>query len=421
MIKVLFIATTGGEVEMAKILYDGLANNGEAEMLVIDMGMLCCEKYNDLPMEMLDKLGMSYKPFSDYGKRNAVDIVREESPNVVVVGSDQEFMRRAFVYAANGLNIPTLLLDVAIGTNRENTVSIAVKRTVYRLTAYFSKIVRKYCYLLRTVVALRWSPYKIAKMIFRDIAVAFTIDSDRGSYGCTAIVVAGSWGEDVLLERGVSPDKIFITGNPVMGILSSKHHGDNTLRQDLGIGAKDKIILLLTCDQIGHGRWTYGMRADFINDVIDSLSPILNESMRLVIKIHPVESLDEYASIIDGRTEGVIIRKALDLEHIIGESEIVLVGGYSTAILQATALGKPVILLNVYNELESIPFAEMGLAVELHNLGELKDSVEEYIYNKTKRGELLDKAKKLFDSNKEFMDGRATERIAEMILKLADK
>lgn len=422
MTKVIFIVTAGGEAELMQPLYGELVDRDDVEVLAIDTGMLCCDKQGKQPAETLDKLGMLHKSLFSYGTSNIVEILKKEYPDVVVVGSDQEYMRRSFVYAANGLNIPTLLLDLGISANITNTVNIAVKRTIYRLTNYFTKIVRKYCYLLRTVVALKWNPYRVAKMVARDFWVAFTIDDDRGNYGCKVIAIAGSWEKKILIERGVNPDKIVITGNPIMGIVALGNDGYNTdnLRGELGIKKDAKVILLITQAQVEHGRWTIDMCESFINGVIDSIAPILTDLMRLVIKIHPAESLKDYIDIINNKKEDIIVRKDLILTHIINESDVVLVGGCSTVVLEASALGKPVILLNTFNEIKGIPFAEMGLAVEVYDLSKLRSKVEEYIYDELSRGELLGKAKQFFGNNREFTDGKATLRITNLIMDMGE-
>jgi len=335
------------------------------------------------------------------------------------VGSDQEYIRRAFVYSANKMKIPTLLMEVGISSNTTNVASIAMKRTVFRLRSYAVNILRKYSYLLRTVIALRWNPLKIIKMIIKDIIIALTIDDARGMFGCQAITIAGSWEKKVLVERGVLPEDIYVTGNPHINIRLNhdKPEARNQLCQELGIDVQDKVILLLTCAQVEHGRWTVKMREDFINGIIDTILPITNDHVKLFIKIHPVENLGIYEKVIQGK-KNVFVRKDVVLVDAINASDIVVIGGYSTTVLEACAMRKPVVLITVFNEVNHIPFVEMGLADEIYSYAELRPQVEELLYDDNARVVSLLKAKKFFDANTEFIDGRATERITELITSL---
>ncbi len=414
--KVVFIVTTSGEVKLAQSLCSEIIGRGSSDVLVIDTGVLCCDKDGEPPTEALDKSHMSHTSLQGYKTKNMAKVLKREKADVLVVGSDQEYIRRALVYAAIGLHIPVLLLDVGIGSNKTDTL-MATKRTVYRLNHYFTNIARKYLYVLGTVLALRWNPFRIMKMIINDVREAFTVYDNRGKYGCQRIAIAGSWEKQVLIERGVAPDKLVVTGNPT--IWFSLRIGDDdkisSLRRDLGIGVNDKVILLLTSALVEHGLWDESMRDEFTNGVVDAVAPLLSKSVRLVVKIHPVEYLDYYQRLLENRKEKVSLCKNVVLADAINMSDVVLVCGYSTTVLEASALGKPVVLLNIFNEVEDIPYVEMGLAVGVHNLGELEPLVRELLYNHTSRAKCLHQAKLFFDSNREFVDGKATKRIVDLI------
>lgn len=413
-VKVIFVISTGEEAKLVYPIYKELEKRG-VEVLNIETGKLCCGKNAMSPSEKLAELGMRYKSIYGYETKSMTKILRREKADVVVVGSDQEYIRRAFVYSAKKYNIPVLLLEVGISSNTINIASIATKRTMFRLTHYFANIVNKYLYLLRTVIGLEWGITKITKMVIQDIKVAFTINDARGMYGCDAIAIAGNWEREVLIERGVNPDAIYVTGNPTLNFSRAASNGET--RQKLGIKTDDKVIALLTCAQVEHGRWTVDMREQFVTGIIDALSPMLG-SVHLLIKVHPVEDLAVYKDIVLCRKENVQVMKDVVLADIIDASDLVIVGGYSTTVLEACALKKPVILPTIFNEVNYMPFAEMGLANEVYELGKLKGVVGELLYNQSTIEEALRKSKLFFDSNKEFTDGKATERISELILRL---
>jgi hypothetical protein len=404
MAKVVFITTVGSEVDLFYPVYQSLVD--KINVLNISTGELCCDKDVTSPEIILDKLGMRYKRLVDYHTKSAVKILKKEKPDVLIVGSDQEYLRRAFVYASNQLKIPVILFQLGISSNKSNVYTQAIKRTAYRIKYHFINILRKYGYLLKTMVDLKWSLFKILSMMRKDLWQAVSYYDIRGTFGCDYIVVSGKWEKDTLLERGIEPQKIVVTGNPLINL--SKAKGEVDLRYKFDIGKDEKVILLLTSAIVEHGLWTESMREECIGNAID----ILSQSGRLIIKIHPVESLEDYQF---AKGKAILCKKVV-LHDVINISDLVVVSGYSTTVLEATTLNKPVILLNVFNEVKAFPYEEMGLVKGIYKFADLKEAVESVLHNQAIRNEALRKIEHFYGDNKEFIDGRATERITDLIL-----
>jgi UDP-N-acetylglucosamine:LPS N-acetylglucosamine transferase len=417
--KVVFIIPTGEEAELIYPIYKELSQRG-FEVSNIETGTLCCGANTKLPKSTLIELGMKCTSITDYNTKSMVEILKIEKPDVIVTGSDQEYIHRAFLYAAKGLGIPTMLVDVAFGSNIYRGHWLTVRRTFYRLAYHFINILNKYFYILRTVISLRWSIIKIIKMVVGDIREAFIIEDARGMYGCEAVVVAGSWEKEVLINRGVKSDTIFVTGNPRMTeiLQECNKETENKLRNQLGIGLDEKVILLHTSAQIEHGRWNVSMRKEFVNKVIDSLIPLMSNKVRLVIRIHPVESLSEYQGIIKDRTENIVLYKGLSFIDSLGMSDIILFNAYSMMVLEATALNKLSIILNVFNEIENLPYGEMGLAKCVYKYEDIEPIVNAMLNDTKIKDEYLKVIRQFYRDNKEFMDGKATERISNLIEEL---
>ncbi len=421
--KVMMVIVNEEDAKLQAPLYHHLSRLG-IHVSVVSTGRLCCNKNSELPEEALSELNVHHTSLSTYVQRyrtrNIARIVEGQNLDVLVIGTDQEYVRRAFVYAAKGYGIPVLLMEWGISSNTTNVSSIAIKRTIFRLRYYFANIVNKYLYLLRTVIALKWSVKKIIGMIVKDIQVAFTVDDARGSFGYDAIAIAGNWEKHVLVERGVNPGDIYVVGNPRLKFTEMVDNTDNA-RRKLGIKTAGEVILLLTSAFVEHGRWSVDMRDKYTVGIIDALSPILTGSTQLLIKIHPEENLAVYNDIVRHRKENVRAVKDVALADAINASDLVIITGYSTTVLVACTLRKPVILPIIFSQPNHMPFEEMGLCSEVNDLGELKGLAEGLLYNQSLRGEALHKSQAFLDSNKEFTDGKATERITELILKMAGK
>ncbi len=263
------------------------------------------------------------------------------------------------------------------------------------------------------------SPLKVMQSMSKDLWTALSVYDAGGRLCCNAIAVAGNWEKTVLIERGVNPKKIFVTGNPELD--ASSKLGNNSdlccLRQNLGIHPLDKVVLLLTSAKVEHGHWNPNMRSIFITNVIDALKPLMINRVRLIIKIHPVENLADYRRIIGSNPQQVILRKDIDLFDIIKISDVV-VTGYSTTVLEANSLHKPVVLVNTFGEPEYLPYVEMGLATGVYRLVELRPTVEKMLYNDSTRNSVIRNADLFVSENRESFDGGALQRLIDLILKL---
>ncbi len=410
--RVVFVATAGIEVR----LFASIILKETVEVLTISTGSLCCDESAEQPEEALKELGIPYISLTAV-RGGIVSLLKDLEPDVVVAGSDQEYVRRAFLYAADGLGIPTLLLQTGISSDALNTPSIATRRTIYRLQHHGWNILRKYAVLLRTVIAVRWQPLRIAKEIVRDIRIAFTVEDANSRFGSRTVAVSFQWQKQAMVSRGVDPDNIVIVGNPLiepMDGAAEKNHAFSN--------GTDKRILFLTTAQVEHGKWTTEQRSWFVSGVIDRLVPLLSESVHLIVNIHPVESLAEYEQIVDMCSERPPITLTKDplSATLVAGSDIILVGGYSTSILEMSTLCKPVLLLNLFNEVEGIPYSDMGLAIYIQSLDKLEVFVAELLRNPSARKRLSDSTREFCEKNPELVDGKAAERLSNLILELAE-
>ena len=418
--KILFLVCNGAEARLVNAIWQALKSQAKSKIINISTGALNREKSDQGPEEALTAFGLHFKRLVDYRTLDITKILKEELPDIMILGSDQEFLSQAFLFAAKKLSIPVLLLRLGISTNVLNVPQMAFNSTAYRLSHNSINILKKYSFKLRTMISSGYNPFEVLKEIITDVWMAFSSYDAAGKFGCQAIAVAGTWEKTVLIERGVSPNKIFITGNPEFFVSSPNEISCPiaNVRQNLGIKPEEKIILLLTSAQVEHGLWSPEMRTTFVNSIIKTLSPLLNGSFRLLIKIHPVESLEEYNKILYSEDKRVVLRKDLRLIDCINISDVVI-AGYSTTVLQAGALRKPVIVLNLFGDPEILPFVELGLAIGVYNIENLKVAVEKMVFDLPKRAVLLKNVDLFFYENRQNFDGKAAHRIAHLILELS--
>lgn len=418
--KIMFLICNSAEAILVNHIWQALKQKAESKIINISCGELSRGKSDQAPEETLSTFGLPFKRLTDYQTLDVTKILRQERPNLLVLGSDQEFLSQSFIYAADGLNIPTLLLRLGISTNVVNVPHIAFNSCSYRLMHNSVNIVKKYLYKLRTMMGSGYNPFKIIREVVTDVWMAFSVYDAAGRFGSHFIAVAGTWERSTLVQRGVQPDKIFITGNPDFSVVPHGKLNNSAiqLRENLGIRSEERVILLLTSAQVEHGMWTSEMRSKFINNIINSLSSLLHSSFRLLIKIHPIENIGEYKKILMPETNQVILCKDLNLVDGISISDVVI-AGYSTTVLQACALHKPVIILNIFKDPEYIPYVQLGLAIGVYKIEKLKETIEKIVYDLPTRDKLLKSIDSFMTENRQMLDGKAAFRIAELILALS--
>lgn len=423
--KIVFVVCSGREAALAHPIFDELKRRGiDKSFLAISTGEISKEKFEQGPEEAMTALGMPFKRLQDYRTKDITKILRQEQAGIVLLTDDQEFIRRSFVLASNGLNIPILALEYqGISGHPRTNMLRSLKGSLYRLTHNFSNIVLRYMYLLRTLIALGWGPFKMLGMIGKDLWIAVSVYEAGRTFGYQTIAATSSQHKQALIERGVEVDRIFLTGNPVYDALPQENvHTSQAvnLRRSLNIGQDDRIILLLTSAQAEHGVWTCGMRENFVTGVVNSLAPILDEPLHLIIKLHPLENLGEYQIMLAPSAQAVILLKDVKLSTIISLADVVI-AGYSTTVLDACILHKPVVLLNIFDEPHYIPYVEMGIATGVYHLSKLKATVQELLYNQSAREKALNRADVFLNENRQLMDGKAASRIVDLLIEISQK
>ena len=223
MIKIIFLVVNEPDTNERYPVYKHLIEHFNVDVLFIGTGDICLGNAERTAEERMEELGLPYKTLKDYGTKNMAKILDIEKPDVLLLGNDQEFLRRAFVYACRAYNIPTLLFRLAVGRRTENVPSIAYKRTIFKLKNRKINLIYRSAYLIKTVISIGWSPISIARMLVQEIKTVFSVDDNVGVYGCTAVIVSGTWERDTLVGHGVKKSKIIITGCPTMnGMLKNE-------------------------------------------------------------------------------------------------------------------------------------------------------------------------------------------------------
>lgn len=342
-------------------------------------------------------------------------LILNERPDIVIVGHDRTLLDRLFIKCANSFNIPTLLVqDGIIAASRE--------RTNEELTEY-----QKLKYLLLIPfrlmkIFLQKSPYSWTQIIEVFLLQVDTRTwGNSGNYGqgeCQKMAVFGDATKDLLISEGVDPKRIIVTGNPKFDSLFYYTHNITRKNKLLNTYNNKYIFLLITQPLVEAKIWSIEQRSDFILTIYRSTSAFPNA--QLIIKLHPpMEKEDDYYQIIKNLPHPPIICKNMKLPELI-DACTVFMAGDSTAALEAMAMRKPVIIINLFDS-ETNSFYRNSGALFATNENQIKEGIRKILYNSDE----LDKMSKFIDdfvyNNAYLQDGQSSKRIAELIAHMTTK
>jgi len=244
---------------------------------------------------------------------------------------------------------------------------------------------------------------------------ALTDDPRFDKVSADKIAVEGPAVKQYLTYKGVEPEKMIVTGQPRFDDLALKRGipGREEIFRKLGISAEKKIITLCTqkpeCDE----KTTVAVAA--------AVSKL--QEFTLVIKMHPAEGPERKAMYDrvakeNGCSDAVVILD-ISLYGLLASSEI-MITVFSTTATEAMMLGVPVITINLTGEPDKMPYASSGAALGVHKAEELPEAIDEVLHDQPTKAKLEKSAKKFVYDRAYIMDGKATERVVQLIESMSE-
>jgi glycosyltransferase involved in cell wall biosynthesis len=221
----------------------------------------------------------------------------------------------------------------------------------------------------------------------------------------------------LLLEESVyHPKMLVITGNPRYDVLyyANKIYSKQKLIAKYNLDPHKKIVLWTT--------QTHGLALDENKKNIDAMYSAMNSlpSVQLVIKLHPNEDQNHPLYTENKSYKPIIIGGSEDTYGLINISDVVITR-HSTTALEAIAMGKPLIIMNLSGEPTTSNYVTEGVGFGVSQGKDMKAALEKILQNKVN----LNKNREKFIEKYLFrIDGKATNRVLEVIkreLKKANK
>jgi hypothetical protein len=226
-----------------------------------------------------------------------------------------------------------------------------------------------------------------------------------------------AWSEDArqdLIEIAKFPQSVpVITGDPKIDFLPSAirsfNHEEITKR--LGI-PKGNIIMFATENLPSEHE------KSLITKSVFKAAKSLPECY-VIVKMHPNEANTSYYELA-AKEAGLLnysIVRDVNLYELLYISNLVILS-YSTVAVEAMRMGKPVISLNLMGLHDNVSFIKNRRAFVIRNPDELPSVIRNCLDNTDEVQEIVEKGKAFAEQELGAADGKASERVVELILQL---
>ena len=233
-----------------------------------------------------------------------------------------------------------------------------------------------------------------------------------------------AWDEssrEQFIRLGMDRKRIDVIGNPRFDVLPAIKFDRRKTLQGLGISPEKKVVLFASQPVlIDYAYNNKKVREERNNIVISSAEKI--GGTHLVILCHMAESKEEFAGLVKGRKNVTVLKpkESDSVFHLINACDA-LVTCTSTTTIEAILLGKPLLIVNPSAEKCPVIFPKEGVAIEVKNEKEFAEKIKKVLFDAETQNRLRESRKKFLKKNYSNIDGKATERIVELIEKTAKK
>lgn len=345
--------------------------------------------------DLLSKVGddVAKKIFRIFDRRlflpvnSCKSILAKEKPDLVIVTSMQRF-ESSFIIAANQLQIKSIRIEDVLGMihlpfpDKIQVDNLKEKNDLIAMGIKEREIILK------------------SELLDSNINDYYKFVSDSNfKINPTYFTVINEFAKQNIIKRGVDPNKIIITGNPILdslkitkstNIINEIHH----LRQDSAV----KIITFMS--------QPLPSREKTLRKIINLFKK--QKNFKLVIKLHPNEDGIIHTNIVKELEYDALIIKNYDAPDVIKNSDLIITISSTTAIESAYLL-VPVISVLLNGEEDFLGLEKMGLGRTVYNEINLMQSINEVFNDETSYSSIKNNQLKF------SMQDKSTENVVKLI------
>ncbi|MFA5074270.1 MAG: CDP-glycerol glycerophosphotransferase family protein, partial [Nitrospirota bacterium] len=170
----------------------------------------------------------------------------------------------------------------------------------------------------------------------------------------------GDFSKDFLVKHGVDAKKIVVTGGPCFDVTLSLQPNRKKICTALGIDPKKKLIIFTTQASGAGGKPTAEEIETGIRESIRAASR--DPRVQLIFQVSPNQTVESIQEMLGKEpSSNAVALRYPDTESLMAVSDGVITF-FSTTAIDALLLGKPLLLINLSDDRDFYPFAQMGAA-----------------------------------------------------------
>lgn len=220
------------------------------------------------------------------------------------------------------------------------------------------------------------------------------------------------WGETAkgfFEEKGIEPDRLHVTGAPHFDGLAGHDPDVAAVREQLGVPDGDAIVT------VASQPFDDEVRRSILDGVVNRVAPL--EGVTAVLRPHPREDVALHREFADGSDEDIRLAAETDIHDLLSASDLLLAVN-STVIFEASLLGTPVLVLSFTDERDHPLYSPDNGYPCVTDSARLGDTVTDALGG-DQRG-LRARQPSFGREYAHNADGRAAERVASLVERLAD-
>jgi hypothetical protein len=226
------------------------------------------------------------------------------------------------------------------------------------------------------------------------------------------ILVMSDITKENLVHQGHAREKIFVTGHPAFDPIPDelRHFTKAGIVQKYHLPSNKCFVLLGTSQPGERGKIMPVSR--LAHDIVAKM-----DGWHLILKPHPGEDGNAYLQYARTDPGTMTAIPGVNIRELLAASEV-LITFASTIFLESILMGKPVISFNQTGKPDPFPFVDWGLGVGATTADGLRAGIQRTTSDSEFGNTFKSAHKKYFSAS---LDGRATERVAEMLYKAVNR